>query len=314
MKGMILKSTGSWYQVLHEESNHVYACRTKGKFRMEGIQTTNPIAVGDYVDFKLEEEDDSGIITKIHDRKNYIIRKSIKLSKQYHIIASNVDQLALIVTLVAPQTTTTFIDRYLATAEAYRIPAILVFNKIDLYEPPELEYIQELKNVYEKIGYSTIGTSAKSGTGINRLKKYLKDKKTLVSGHSGVGKSSLANAMDPGLELKTGKISINHLSGKHTTTFAEMHPLSFGGFIIDTPGIKSFAPADMQKDKIYHYFPEIFKWSKSCKFHNCLHINEPKCAVKKALDENEIAIHRYVSYLSMFEEDENQKYRKDIYT
>lgn len=315
MKGIVLKSTGSWYQVKEEISGKIIECRVQGKIRLKGVKTTNPVSVGDIVNFIIESNSDekTGSIQSIEPRKNYIIRKSINLSKQYQIIASNIDQLALVITLVAPTTTTTFIDRYLASAEAYSIPTLLVFNKIDMYEQKELDHINDLKDIYEKIGYQVLYTSTTKNIGLEKFKKLLTNKTTLISGHSGVGKSSLANSLDNNLDLKTGSISINHLSGKHTTTFAEMHPLNFGGYLIDTPGIKSFAPPDLDKDKIHHYFPEIFKFSEECKFNNCIHIKEPKCRVKKALEEGDIAVHRYQSYLSMYNEDEEIRYRKDDY-
>ncbi len=308
MEGIVIKSTGSWYSILASDKK-MYECRIKGKFRMQDIKNTNPVSVGDEVKIELDQEEGKGIIYEIKPRRNYIIRKSTNLSKQYHIIASNVDQLLLVVTLVAPETPTAFIDRYLITAEAYEIPPILVFNKVDLYKGELLEYLDYLENVYKKIGYQTLRTSVKNKTGISELKNILKDKKTLISGNSGVGKSSLVNCVEPDLDIKTASISLSSFKGKHTTTFAEMHPLSFGGFIIDTPGIKSFAMADMKKEEISHYFPEIFEISKTCKFHNCKHINEPGCQVLAALEKGDIIDFRYKNYLSIMEDDDESKYR-----
>lgn len=305
-EGLVIKSTGSWYTVKTNDGE-IHDCRIKGRFRMEGIRTTNPIAVGDKVDF--EEDKESKVIVNIHDRKNYIIRKSSNLSKHSQIIASNVDQAFLIVTVNYPLTTTTFIDRFLAAAEAYRIPVRLIFNKIDRYRPNDMDRLNELKAIYEKIGYKCYEISAKNGTHLDIIKDALKDNINLLSGHSGVGKSTLINAIQPGLDLKTGEISEAHSQGKHTTTFSEMFELDFGGYIIDTPGIRGFGTIDMEKEEMSHFFPEIFETSKDCQFNNCSHIHEPKCAVKAAVEAGEISITRYESYLGMVMEDEDSKYR-----
>lgn len=305
-EGLVIKSTGSWYTVKTNDGE-IHNCRIKGRFRMEGIRTTNPIAVGDKVDF--EEGKESKVIVKIHDRKNYIIRKSSNLSKHSQIIASNVDQAFLIVTVNYPLTTTTFIDRFLAAAEAYRIPVRLIFNKIDRYRPNDMDRLDELKQIYERIGYKCYEISAKDGTHLDIIKDALKGNINLLSGHSGVGKSTLINAIQPGLDLKTGEISEAHSQGKHTTTFSEMFELDFEGYIIDTPGIRGFGTIDMEKEEMSHFFPEIFETSKECQFHNCSHIHEPKCAVKAAVEKGEISITRYESYLGMVMEDEDSKYR-----
>lgn len=310
MKGVVIKSTGSWYNVLSEDGQMI-DCRIKGVFRIKGIKTTNPIAVGDSVLFELEEEG-KGVIHTIHDRKNYIIRKSINLSKQSHIIAANMDQALLIATLALPRTSAGFIDRFLLTAEAYHIPVSIVFNKIDLFEndPELMDELNAFIAVYEKIGYKCYKVSATENKDIEVLRELTKDKTTLVSGHSGVGKSTLVNAMDKQLNLKVGEISDVHFKGKHTTTFAEMHPLSYGGFIIDTPGIKELGLVDMEKEEIADYFPEMRALRNECKFNNCMHINEPKCAVLEAVEKGEIAASRYNSYLGIIngEEMENTNY------
>ncbi len=311
MKGVVTKSTGSWYSVTADNGKK-FECRLKGKFRIKGIKSTNPVAVGDYVDFMLETGKETGIINAIYDRKNYIIRKSVKLSKQTHIIASNIDIAFLLVTIDNPPTFTGFIDRFLATAEAYSIPVVIVFNKIDMLAKAELEKKEELKEIYTAIGYMCLDVSATQGKNIELVKNLMKDKTTMFSGHSGVGKSTLINAIEPSLNLKTAEISKQHKQGLHTTTFAEMFALSFGGYIIDTPGIKGFGVVDFEKEEIADYFPEFFKLKSACKFNNCLHINEPKCAVKEALANEEIAFSRYKSYLQMIEGEE-ESYRVDIY-
>ena len=299
MKGVVIKSTGSWYTVL-DENNRIVECGIKGKFRMQDIKTTNPIAVGDKVEFELEN-DGRGIIHAIAERKNYIIRKSINLSKQSHILASNIDQALLIVTLAFPRTSAGFIDRFLLTAEAYHIPVTIIFNKLDLFENDE-ELVRELNAfmaIYQQIGYTCYKISAKNELDIQLLQKLTKDKITLLSGHSGVGKSTLVNAMDNKLSLKVGEISDAHFKGKHTTTFAEMHPLVYGGFVIDTPGIKELGLVDMKKEEIADYFPEMRVLKSQCKFNNCLHLNEPKCAVITAVEEGQIAVSRYNSYVGV---------------
>ena len=303
MKGVVIKSTGSWYIVLSEEEK-VIECRIKGLFRTKDIKTTNPIAVGDKVEFEMED-DGKGVIHAIGERKNYIIRKSINLSKQSHIIAANMDQAFLIVTLAMPRTSTGFIDRFLLTAEAYHIPASIIFNKIDLFDDAEtMVNVDEFISVYEKIGYKCYKVSAKKNIQLDVLRELTKDKTTLISGHSGVGKSTLINAMDANLDLRIGEISDAHNKGKHTTTFAEMHTLSYGGFIIDTPGIKELGLVDMEKEEISDYFPEMRAIRNDCKFNNCLHLNEPKCAVIAAVEKGEIAASRYNSYLGIMNGEE----------
>jgi ribosome biogenesis GTPase len=307
MTGQVYKSTGSWYTV-KTLNGKVYQCRIKGKFRLEGIKSTNPIAVGDFVEFSLESKnnEETGIISRIQERKNYIVRKSVNLSKQTHIIASNIDLAFLLITINNPPTLPSFIDRFLVTAEAYSIKAILLFNKIDTYDDDLLLEVKYLAALYRKIGYECIGISAKSGKNIDKVKQLMLDKVSMFSGHSGVGKSTLINAIEPSLNLKTKEISEQHQQGQHTTTFAEMFDLSFEAKIIDTPGIKGFGVVDMDEEELGDFFPEFFKLKQDCKFNNCLHIHEPKCAVKEALDNEEIAFSRYRSYLQMLEgEDEN---------
>jgi ribosome biogenesis GTPase len=311
MRGIVYKSTGSWYTVKSIDGDF-YECRIKGKFRIKGIKSTNPTAVGDHVVFEIEKVGDEtvGIITKIENRKNYIIRKSVKLSKQTHIIASNLDQVFLLITLKNPKTYTIFMDRFLATAEAYDIPAILLFNKIDTYEEEELLEIKYLEALYRQIGYTCIGISATTGKNVDKVKEMMVGKTSMFSGNSGVGKSTLINAIEPSLDIKTTEISEQHLQGQHTTTFAEMFDLSFGARIIDTPGIRGFGIFDMEKDEIGDYFPEFFKLKSGCKFNNCLHLDEPNCAVKKALENNEVAWSRYKSYVQMVS-GEDDTYRID---
>lgn len=311
-KGIVIKSTGSWYEVKSEDGT-VVECRIKGSIRLKGIRSTNPIAVGDIVEYFETKENNAtegqtvGLITKIQPRKNYIIRKSPNLSKESHIIAANIDQAFLIVTINYPETTTAFIDRFLVSAEAYRIPCTLIFNKIDLYNEAENKQLRSLISVYESANYTCIKVSAKENIGFPELQKMTKNKICVFSGHSGVGKSSIINALNPELNLKTGKISDAHFSGKHTTTYSEMFELGFGGYIIDTPGIKGFGVLEMGKEEISHYFPEIFKLLEDCQYYNCTHTHEPNCAVKKAVDEGKIAQSRYASYLGLLEND--GKYR-----
>ena len=278
MTGTVYKSTGSWYTV-KTDLGAVYQCRIKGKFRIQGIKSTNPVTVGDVVDFETETVDGetTGIIHHIHDRENYIIRKSVNLSKQTHIIASNIDQVFLLITINNPPTLTGFIDRFLVTAEAYDIKTILLFNKIDNYDEETLDEVRYLAHVYRKIGYECIGISAKTGKNIDLVKSLMLGKTSMFSGHSGVGKSTLVNALEPDLGLKTKEISEQHMQGQHTTTFAEMFDLSFGAKIIDTPGIKGFGIVDMDKEEVGDFFPEFFALKQDCKFNNCLHIEEPKC-------------------------------------
>lgn len=299
MQGLITKSTGSWYQVQTPDKKR-YDCRIKGIFRTKGITTTNPLAVGDIVDFDLEPEQQTGVITNLHQRKNYIIRKSINLSKQGQIIAANLDQALLVVTLASPRTSLGFIDRFLVTAEAYDIPAKLVYNKLDLFSDEGLEILADYKAIYENIGYPCYEVSALEGTNISQVQELLKDKVTLFSGHSGVGKSSLINALLPDLELRTSEVSEWSDKGTHTTTFAEMFELPQGGFIIDTPGIRELGVIDIEKQELSHFFPEMRQRMHSCKFNNCQHINEPGCAVLVALENGEIELSRYESYLSIY--------------
>lgn len=300
--------------MVEDENQELFDCKIKGNFRIKDIKSTNPVAVGDRVNFLVTSQEDkrtgrkTGWITSLEDRKNYIIRRSPNLSKQSHIIAANIDQAVLMTTIIKPVTTTTFIDRYLASAEAYRIPVLLVFNKTDLYFSQEAERMIELIHIYSNIGYSCIPTSIKEGTGLNELKAALKDKINVLNGHSGVGKSTLINHFEPHLNLKTAEISYSHKTGKHTTAFSELHKLSFGGYIIDTPGIKGFGMLDMEPWEISHYFPEIFRKSKHCTYHNCSHTHEPGCAVKEAVEKGEIAKSRFISYLDLLEGDD--KYRK----
>ena len=313
MTGTVYKSTGSWYTVKSDQGDFI-ECRMKGKFRIKGIKSTNPIAVGDSVDYELEETSDAvtGTIHKIHDRKNYIVRKSVNLSHQMHIIASNIDRVFLLVTINNPPTTFNFIDRFLVTAEAYGIETILVFNKIDTFDDVTLDEQLYMQHVYQEIGYQCLRVSAKQSKGIETLKEMMIGKVSMFSGHSGVGKSTLVNALEPSLDLKTKTISEASKQGQHTTTFAEMYDLSFNAKIIDTPGIKGFGIVDMEKEEISGYFPEFFKLKDQCKFNNCLHKEEPNCAIKAALEKDEIAWSRYNSYLKILEGDD-ENYRIDSY-
>ena len=311
MKGTVIKSTGSWYTVRLTNDKQINA-RIKGKFRLKGIRTTNPIAVGDHV-VLTKEEDGTAVINEIGPRKNYIIRKSINLSKHSHIIAANIDQAILMVTLTQPKTYTAFMDRFLATAEAYHIPTIIVFNKVDLYDESDKEELFFLKNVYQQIGYECIEVSITENINIDLIVKLMKGKVSMISGHSGVGKTTLLNTIEPSLSMKTGEISKVHKAGKHTTTFAEMFKLSFGGYIIDTPGIKAFGLIDFNKEDLSHYFLEMRAQLDNCQFNNCVHINEPKCAIKDAVEEGEIAPFRYINYLSMYNDDDDENYRPKGY-
>lgn len=311
-KGIVIKSTGSWYTVKTEEGNLIES-RIKGNLRLKGIRSTNPIAVGDHVEIVESNEDNNigsqvvGLIHKILPRNNYIIRKSPNLSKESHIIAANIDQAFLIVTIQFPVTTTTFIDRFLVSAEAYRIPCHLIFNKIDLYNEEQTATMNSLIEIYEMAGYQCLKISAKESIGIDELKQMMTDKTNVFSGHSGVGKSTIINSLQSNIILKTGEISEAHFSGKHTTTNSEMYELEFGGYIIDTPGIKGFGVLEMEKEEISHYFPEIFKLLDECQFYNCTHTHEPHCAVKKSVEEGRIALSRYSSYLGLL--DDEEKYR-----
>jgi ribosome biogenesis GTPase len=305
MEGLVIKSTGSWYEVLTDEGMTIN-CRIKGKFRTLDIKTTNPIAVGDRVRVEPEPDQETGLITTLHPRKNYIIRKSVNLSKQAQIIAANLDQAFLIVTLASPRTSLGFIDRFLVTAEAYEIPAKLIFNKLDLFSEEGIEILEQYQSIYENAGYPCYSVSAIKETNLDQLRDLLKDKVTLVSGHSGVGKSTLINALLPGKELKTGEISDWSDKGKHTTTFAEMFQLPFGGYLIDTPGIRELGVFDIEKQELGRLFPEIRKLMGNCRFHNCRHINEPGCAVLDALDKGELESSRYDSYLSIYHDNETR--------
>lgn len=315
MEGTVVRNTGSWYTVRLDNEygpSRDIACKIKGNFRLKGIRTTNPVAVGDKVTI-IQGQDDSAFITAIHPRKNYIIRRASNLSKEAHIIAANVDQAILVATLFHPTTSTTFIDRFLATSEAYRIPAVIVFNKTDLCEgdPDRLEYLDAITYLYRSIGYKVIHTSATSGTGVEELRKIAAGKTSLLSGNSGVGKTTLINDLIPGLNLRTAEISELHDTGMHTTTFSEMFELpgDEGGFIIDTPGVKGFGTIDFDTNEVSHFFPEIFKTGEKCRFSDCTHTHEPHCAVREALAEQKIAQSRYASYLSILRDDTQGKYR-----
>ena len=303
MKGLVIKNTGSWYGVLTDDGQ-LLECKVKGNFRIKGIRSTNPVAVGDRVTVG-----EGNWIVAIEDRRNYIIRKSINLSKQSHILAANVDQALLVVTVVNPQTSTTFIDRFLASAEAYRVPVILVFNKTDLLDEDLRRYQEALVHLYQTIGYTCLQISATTGSGIDDIRSLLEGKITLLSGNSGVGKSTLINRLVPDANLRTGEISDAHNTGQHTTTFSEMIPLESNGWVIDTPGIKGFGTFDMEPEELTSYFKEIFRFSKDCRFSNCTHTHEPGCAVLKALEDHYIAESRYQSYLSMLEDKSEGKYR-----
>lgn len=308
LKGLIIKSTGSWYQVLDTQQHTIYEARIRGKFKLLKTRLTNPLAVGDWVEFQLEQ-DDIAWITKIEPRKNYLIRKSVNLSKEAHIIASNIDLACFIFTLKHPETSLGFLDRFLACCEAYNIQPLILFNKIDVLEEEEWAIVKEIKTIYQEIGYETLEISSYSKLNLSHLKTLIQDKTSVFFGHSGSGKSTLVNALQPDLNLKTGEISETHLKGKHTTTFAQMHFWDFGGAVIDTPGVREFAMIDVEKEEIQHYFPEIFEKGRDCKFHNCLHINEPKCAVLQAIEEGEIEESRYMTYLKLMEEAEEQAIR-----
>ena len=314
--GTIIKNTGSWY-VVRTQDNEVFDCKVKGNFRLKGIRSTNPVAVGDNVKISLQPDGNTALIEEIVDRKNYVIRKASNLSKQSHIIAANVDIAVLVVTVAHPETSTTFIDRFLASAEAYRIPVTLVFNKIDLLNDEETHYLDAVINLYENIGYSCLKCSAQTGQGIEEgignspsLRELLKDKVTLLSGNSGVGKSTLLNRLKPNAKAKTSEISSAHDTGQHTTTFSQMFDLPEGGNIIDTPGIKGFGTFDMERSEVSHYFREIFEIGRDCKYGDCTHTKEPGCAVLKALEEHYISQSRYQSYLSMLDDKDETKYRQ----
>ena len=306
--GLVIKNTGSWYQVEDMQTGKTVMCKLKGAFRLKEGRTTNPVAVGDIVDYELEN-DGNGVITNIHERKNYIIRRSSNLSREAHVIAANLDQAFIVVTLDFPETKPEFVDRFLVTAEAYNVPVSIILNKEDLYDEDYANALDEFKHIYELAGYSVIQVSAIQGTGIEELRKILQGKVSLFSGNSGVGKSTLINAIDPTLQARTGEISTYHNRGKHTTTFSEMFKLTGGGYIIDTPGIKGFGLVDFEKEEVGRYFPEIFRHAPDCQYYNCTHTHEPGCAVQEAVADGEISESRYVSYLKVLE-DENLKYRK----
>ena len=307
MQGVVTKSTGSWYTVKTEDGV-LRKCRIKGKFRIQGIKSTNPVVVGDYV--SVQKESDNWIIVDLKERKNYIVRKSVNLSKQTHIIAANINQAILVITIESPVTTTGFIDRFLVSAKAYNVDVLLLFNKLDIYSEKAMEEQKELRSIYKKIGYKCFSLSALNDD-LKEIKSYMQGKVNVISGHSGVGKSTLINNLQPGLALATKEISKQHQQGQHTTTFSEMHELDFGATIIDTPGIRGFGLVEIEKEELGDYFPEFFALKPKCKFHNCIHLNEPHCAVKDAIAKGEIANSRYKSYLSMlFGEDEYYRTNK----
>ena len=318
MKGLVIKNTGSWY-VVRTDDGQLFDCKVKGNFRLRGIRSTNPVAVGDRVEIKGQGAENKGqeevfYITEIEDRRNYIIRKASNLSKQSHIIAANVDQAALVVTISHPETSTTFIDRFLASAEAYRVPVVLIFNKTDIYDEADMRYLQAMTSLYESLGYTCMHCSASTGEGIDAIRQELQGKTTLLSGNSGVGKSTLLNQLIPEAKVRTAEISTSHDTGMHTTTFSEMFTLSresgISSYIIDTPGIKGFGTFDMERTEVAHYFREIFQIGQDCRFGDCTHTNEPGCAVLQAVEEHRIAQSRYASYLSMLEDQDAEKYRK----
>ena len=299
--GRVIKSTGSWYDV-RDDAGNVVSCRLRGKIRLDGLRTTNPVAVGDLVNFEKERDKDTCVIDKILPRTNVIVRKSVNLSKESHIIAANVDQAILVATIAQPRTSTGFIDRFTVTAEAYHIPTIIVFNKCDIYNDEQNAVAEELMKVYNGIGYQSFMVSAKTGYNCDRLESIMKDKISMFSGHSGVGKSALVNRMDPSLDIRVGEISEVHEKGKHTTTFAQMYELCFGGYIIDTPGIKEFALFDMEKETLAQRFPEMRALMHDCRFNNCTHLHEPHCAIKNAVEQGIIADWRYENYCNMMDD------------
>lgn len=312
-KGKVLKSTGKWYTV-EMENGELVNCRIRGKLRLDGLRTTNPISVGDVVSVS-EEVDGEGnrVITDFDKRHNYIVRKSTNLSKQSQILAANIDRAYLVVTLKSPETHLAFIDRFLVSAESFRIPVTLLFNKVDLYNEDELEYVDALSYMYESIGYPCVKISATNKENIDFLRDEVKGKQVMISGHSGVGKSTLINAIDSNLNLRTGEISKSHQQGQHTTTFAEMHKVATGGYIVDTPGIRAFGITELEKSVMSHYFPEMRERMSECKFHNCQHMNEPSCAIKAAVESGDIFESRYMTYLQLMEEDQNETYRKNVF-
>lgn len=308
ISGIVIKTTGSWHTIMTDSGLEI-PCTIKGKFRLKGIRLTNPVAVGDLVDVQWDEDQDFGVIKTIHPRRNYIIRKSINLAREAHILAANIDQAILVVSLRNPTTQSMFIDRFMVTAEAYKIPAVLVFNKLDIYTDKDFETMASWTEDYTAAGYPCHHISLEKTVGLESLVSIMSDKINLLSGNSGVGKSSFINYLIPGAGLKTGEISEMHKSGKHTTTYPEMLTLPDGGFVIDTPGIKGFGTIEIEKEELYHFFPEIFKVSDQCKYHNCTHSHEPDCAVIKAVKEGELSYMRYYNYLTMYSDDD-EKYRK----
>lgn len=308
MKGLVYKSTGSWYKVKGEDDQFI-ECRLKGKFRIKGLKVTNPISVGDTVEFEIEEGKTTGVISKIEERSNYLIRKSVNLSKQYHILASNVDQAVLVATVTQPDTLNEFIDRFLVSVTAYNIPAIILVNKLDVYEDKHIEKLADWDVIYSDAGYKVLPISVAKGINLETVKELFQNKKTVLSGNSGVGKSSLLKSLIPDLNIAVKEISEMHQQGVHTTTFAEMYDMPEGGYIIDTPGIRGLGVVDIEPEELSNYFPEFLKLKGQCKFNNCVHINEPKCAIKEALDNGEIAPERYNSYLSIYNNDHEENYR-----
>ncbi|MCK5820907.1 MAG: ribosome small subunit-dependent GTPase A [Bacteroidales bacterium] len=307
-EGLVIKTTGSWHSV-KTNSGQIISCTIKGRFRIKGIRLTNPVAVGDIVEFIKDDGQEKGVIVKIHPRKNYIIRKSINLAREAHILAANIDQALLMVSLREPTTFSMFIDRFLVSAEAYKIPVVLIFNKTDIYQKEDFKTLEEWKGIYEAVGYPCYDTSVLQSKGIDNVSQLLSGKISVISGNSGVGKSSLINTLLPEAILKTAEISSSHLTGKHTTTYPEMLLLEAGGYIIDTPGIRGFGIIDIGKEELYHFFPEIFEVSSNCKYHNCTHSHEPDCAVAVAVEEGKISFMRYNNYLAMLTDDDD-KYRK----
>lgn len=299
--GRVIKSTGSWYDV-RNDAGEVVMCRLRGKIRLDGLRTTNPVAVGDLVNYEKERDKETCVIDKILPRTNVIVRKSVNLSKESHVIASNIDQAILVATIAQPRTSTGFIDRFTVTAEAYHIPVVIVFNKCDIYNAEQNEQAEELMKVYNSIGYQSFAISAKTGYNCDRLENIMKDRMSMLSGHSGVGKSALVNKLDPSLNIRVGEISEVHEKGKHTTTFAQMYELGFGGYIIDTPGIKEFALYDMEKETLAQRFPEMRALMHNCRFNNCTHVHEPHCAIKNAVEQGVIADWRYENYCNMMDD------------
>lgn len=312
VKGKVLKSTGKWY-IVELNDGTIVNCRIRGRMRMDGLRTTNPVSVGDVVSLSDDiDEEGNRVITDFDKRRNYIVRKSTNLSKQMQILAANIDRAYLIVTLKSPETHLAFIDRFLVSAESFRIPVTLLFNKTDLYNEDDQEYADALCFMYENIGYPCVQISATKKENIDFLRDAVKGNQVMISGHSGVGKSTLINALDPNLDIRVGEISKAHRQGQHTTTFAEMHRVATGGYIVDTPGIRAFGITELEKSVMSHYFPEMRERMHACKFHNCQHMNEPKCAIKDAVEAGEIYESRYITYMQLMEEDQNETYRKSV--